>query len=287
MALSPDEKFIYVNPDTNPGEYNSAHLFPVKYLRGLNNFITNDAAIYLYFRGPADGVSTRILISITSGKVKEFFTQFIDEINFGEKSVITLADRNISVDATTGGTDFQHVNAYIPAAILNDSAGLGYEDVNVGEDLDVGGDLTVNSGVSNIETRKFSITGNTDGTYIGDVVFFGSTTSMTTGALYHYKSDGTWELADADAVATCDGMLAIALGAASDDDGMLLRGMVTLDHDPGAVGDVLFASTTAGDITATAPSGNNDIVRIVGYCLNASNGQIWFNPDNTFVEVTA
>ena len=68
---------------------------------------------------------------------------------------------------------------------------------------------------------------------------------------------------------------------------MLLRGMVTLDHDPGAVGDVLYLSTTAGDATATVPSGNTDIVRVIGYCLHASNGQIWFNPDNTFVQVTA
>ena len=49
---------------------------------------------------------------------------------------------------------------------------------------------------------------------------------MTTGALYHYKSDGTWELADADSAATCDGLLGIALGASSDTNGVLLRGMV-------------------------------------------------------------
>ena len=110
---------------------------------------------------------------------------------------------------------------------------------------------------------------------------------MTTGAIYHYKSDGTWELADADAASTSDGLLAVALGAASDTNGMLLRGMVTHHVDPGAVGDVLYLSTTAGRCEATAPSGNEDIVRIVGYCLDASNGQIWFNPDNTFVEVSA
>jgi len=45
------------------------------------------------------------------------------------------------------------------------------------------------------------------------------------------------------------------------------------------------ASTTAGQATATAPSGSGDIVRVIGYCLNASNGQIWFNPDGAFVEV--
>jgi len=119
------------------------------------------------------------------------------------------------------------------------------------------------------------------------VVFFGGTTSMDNGKIYHYKSDGTWELADADAVANCDGLLAVALGTASDTNGMLLRGTVTLDHDPGAVGDVLYLSTTAGQATATAPSGNTDIARVVGYCLDASNGQIWFNPSSTFVEVSA
>ena len=138
-----------------------------------------------------------------------------------------------------------------------------------------------------ITNRKFAVTSNTDGDYDGDVVYFGGTTSMTIGTIYHYKSDGTWEAADADAVANCDGLLAVALGTASDTNGMLVRGMVTLDPDPGAVGDVLFLSTTAGDATATAPSGNGDIIRVIGYCLHASNGQIWFDPDNTFVEVTA
>ncbi len=143
------------------------------------------------------------------------------------------------------------------------------------------------TGIKQIDRRKFPISSGTDGNAIGDVVYFGGTTSMNVGRIYHYKSDGTWETADADAVATSDGLLGVALGAASDTNGMLLRGMVTLDHDPGAVGDVLFLSTVAGIATATAPSGNNDIVRVIGYCLNASNGQIWFNPDSTFVEVTA
>jgi len=117
----------------------------------------------------------------------------------------------------------------------------------------------------------------------GDVVYFGSATSMTTGALYHYKSDGTWELADANAVATSDGMLAIALGAASNTNGMLLRGFVTLDHDPGNIGDPLYVSGTAGDVTPTAPTGNADVVRIIGYqVISASNKSVWFNPDNSY-----
>ena len=433
MALSPDEKFIYVNPDTTTGEYNLAQHFPVKYIRGLE--CVTASSFFIYFRGPKDAISTKVTVSITSGFIKEFFTQFVDEVNFGEKAVITLADRNIAVDATTGGTDFQHVNASVGAVILSDSLLSGYEDVQVSEDLDVGGTITgdltgdvtgnadtatalatpraingvdfdgtaaitvtaagstlsdtvtvgkggtglatvasntiltgngtsaltseanlkfsgdritigaddeitpmirfqndentVNVGISKtsnnllsgdvdgdfvinstgdhnilfgqnntiaftVDTngdsnlnRRFTVTGDTDGTYEGDVVYFGGTTSMTVGTIYHYKSDGTWEVANANAVATSDGLLGVALGAASDTNGMLLRGMVTLDHDPGAVGDVLFLSNTNGDASATAPSDNNDIVRVIGYCLHASNGQIWFNPDSTFVEVTA
>ena len=65
---------------------------------------------------------------------------------------------------------------------------------------------------SDIETnRKFTVTSSTDGDFDGDVVYFGGTTSMTVGTIYHYKSDGTWEAADADAVANCDGLLGVAL----------------------------------------------------------------------------
>ena len=133
--------------------------------------------------------------------------------------------------------------------------------------------------------RTFAVSSTTDGDANGDIVFLGGTTSMTAGKIYHYKANGTWELADADSAVNCDGLLAVALGSASDTDGMLLRGMVTLDHDPGNLADVLFLSTTAGTATNTAPSGSGDIVRVIGYLLGGSNGQIYFNPDGTFVEV--
>jgi len=139
-------------------------------------------------------------------------------------------------------------------------------------------------------TRTLDVTSSTDGDANGDVVYFGGTTSMTVGKIYHYKSNGTWEIANADAVSTADGLLGVALGSASDTDGVLLRGMVTLDHDPGSIGDVLYVQSdnagTPGNATATAPSASGDCVRIIGYQVShASNGNIWFNPDNTFVEV--
>ena len=181
MALSPDEKFIYVNPDTTVGEYNLAQYFPVKYIRGLE--CANAANFYIYFRGPKDAISTRLTVSLTSGFIKEFFTQFVDEINFGEKSVITLADRNIATSATTGGTDFQHVNAYVSSIILSDALTIGYEDVQITEDLDVGGSITIGSGAEIVphismlndeNSLKFGISSATNnlitGSFDGDVV---------------------------------------------------------------------------------------------------------------------
>ena len=144
----------------------------------------------------------------------------------------------------------------------------------------LGGDLDTNN-----KNILFAKTGNTDHSSNGDIVKIG-TGSTTQGELCYYTASGTWVAADADATGTAGGvLLAIALGTDPDVDGMLLRGMYTLDHDPGTVGDELYVSTTAGDITATAPSGTGDIVRVVGYCLDSTNGQIWFNPSNDFIEL--
>ena len=213
-------------------------------------------------------VTNRLTIG-NGGEDIQPYLRFINDENTLELGVANTAD-----DFVTGSADGD--------VVLN-----SYGDHNViiaQNDLPA---LTIDTNSDSNFNRRFTVTGDTDGTYEGDVVYFGGTTSMTVGTIYHYKSDGTWEAANANAVATSDGLLGVALGAASDTNGMLLRGMVTLDHDPGAVGDVLFLSNTAGDASSTAPSDNNDIVRVIGYCLHASNGQIWFNPDGTFVEVTA
>ena len=146
----------------------------------------------------------------------------------------------------------------------------------------ISGDLTVTTDAI-IPSRKFTATSSTHFERQGDVVYLGGG-STTQGELCYLKSDGEWAAADADATGTAGGvLLALALGTDPDVDGMLLRGMFTLDHDPGTIGDELYVSTTAGDITGTVPTGSGDIVRVVGYCLDSTNGQIWFNPSNDFI----
>ena len=163
-----------------------------------------------------------------------------------------------------------------------DSDDLVFQQYDGTEVLRVGDDATISA-----TKHKFTSASTSAGNHQGDVVYFGNTTSMTTGAIYHYNSSGNWELADADDNTKSDGLLGVALGAASDVNGVLLRGMVCLDHDPGAVGSPIYLTTTAGDASETAPSGNNNIVRVIGYVLGITGGAIWFNPDSTFVQVNA
>lgn len=165
-------------------------------------------------------------------------------------------------------------------AEVDATIGLGAASVTT-----VAGDLTVTTEAA-IPSRKFAVSSTTDGNVgSGDIVYFGSGT-VTIGKIYHYKSDGSWEAADANDVAKCDGLLGVATatGTASVV-GMLLRGTITIVDIQGteAVGDVLYLSESAtGEADCVAPAGSADVVRIIGYCLSTDD-QIWFNPSPDFI----
>jgi hypothetical protein len=118
----------------------------------------------------------------------------------------------------------------------------------------------------------------------GDIVTFGSGT-LTAGDLCFLDAGATWNQTDASGTPKSIGMLAIALGS-SPGDGMLVRGYVRNSlWTTFAIGDILYVDTTLGYITNIAPSSTGNVVRIVGYCVNSTNGVIYFNPDNTWVEI--
>jgi hypothetical protein len=123
----------------------------------------------------------------------------------------------------------------------------------------------------------------------GDVIYEG-TTSVTAGVIYYlYDFEGvpTWDLADADSEGYSKQLLAVALGTGNSNVvGMLLRGMVILKYNPGSsrAGLPIYLSTSAGEATTTAPSAASDIVRIVGYSIDGP--KVWFDPDQTWVELT-
>ena len=144
---------------------------------------------------------------------------------------------------------------------------------------------TITSGVW-ASDRVFTVQ-TSEGQWEGDYVTFGAAVEeeLQPGTLYYFNGV-TWITADASSVSTSTGMLAIALGNAPSD-GMLIRGMYgTLAYDPGNKGDVLYVSELGGKVANSAPTTASAVVRVVGYAMT-NTAQLWFNPDNTWVELAS
>ena len=79
------------------------------------------------------------------------------------------------------------------------------------------------------------------------------------------------------------GLLGIATTGAGFDRGMLIRGYYLNTSWSFTPGSVLYLSVTGGSITQTQPSGGNNIVRIVGFAISAT--EIYFNPSNDWIQL--
>jgi hypothetical protein len=131
-----------------------------------------------------------------------------------------------------------------------------------------------------------------DNTGIGEVAFFGTGT-VTQGEVYQleqYYSAHFWSEAHADTASDSKGILAIALGSGDANVvGMLIRGYARFTSKfsslPNSGLPVYLSAATEGLITGTAPSSTGDVARILGYVVNSTNEVIYFNPDNTYVEI--
>jgi hypothetical protein len=159
--------------------------------------------------------------------------------------------------------------------------------------ISLNGNIT--SPASKIGFRDLDWAGNIDGgneTYAqGDVIYHATATSTTRGDIYAMNTSGVVVPADADDVDTASTILVVALGTNASL-GLLLRGTVVLRISPGAEpGRPIYLSTTAGQAQAAAPSETGDVVRVLGYQLtpNGDGDNVnvcYFNPDNTWVELT-
>lgn len=149
------------------------------------------------------------------------------------------------------------------------------------------GDVT-GSGTGSIATTIAPLDGtpNSDHSANGPKTStFNAGESVTVMDLVYLKSDGEWWKTDADAEATAGGLLAISLETKSDGQAMsvaLPGSFVRDDTWNWTVGATLYIDTaTAGGITATQPSGTDDVIRVVGFAVTAD--VIYFNPSPDYI----
>ena len=111
------------------------------------------------------------------------------------------------------------------------------------------------------------------------------TGSLTAGNMYNFNSSGAWVASDADSTTTSTGLLGIALGTTATTTGVLVRGYTKFTGFTASTGAILYVSPTAGITTSTTPTVAGQIVRIIGYQIDATNDVIYFNPSNDWLQL--
>jgi hypothetical protein len=168
------------------------------------------------------------------------------------------------VDTTTSGTLFS----------VNDVSGLPKLEVDDTEGV-IAKSIKVDDGAL-----------TTAGQYgKGAEIWYQGTSTPTAGSVYYLNSSGDWSNTDASAVATAKGMLSVSVGTDSDVDGMVIKGFVYVGTDPGgSVGDVVYLSETANQLTTTAPTTASAVVRVCGYKVGTN--IVYFDPSKDWIELS-
>jgi hypothetical protein len=132
--------------------------------------------------------------------------------------------------------------------------------------------------------------GSADGKYTGTTVTGTAGATLAFGDLiYLDPTDSRWELCDANAASGADGdsrgivgMCVLAAAADGNATTILLNGIIRADTAFPAmtINAPMYISETAGDITGTAPTTTDAVVRTVGYALTAD--ELYFNPWSGF-----
>ena len=231
------------------------------------------------------------LFANNSGVIQVATQGTIDHDSLANSSGNKHIDWTAASAGTVNSTNIPTLNQNTTGSSASCTGNAATADALTSGNKTITGGLTVTTEFSS-PRRKFVRTDSSAHFEVeGDVLYFGSG-STTQGDLCYLKEDGSWGQAHASGAATGDdadrdamGMLAIALGTDPDINGMLIRGIITMDYDLGDVGNPVYVKTVAGGMTHVAPSGSGDFVRVVGYCLSDDHGIMYFNPDNTWVEI--
>tara|TARA_A100001201_G_scaffold29938_1_gene32432 strand:- start:981 stop:2414 length:1434 start_codon:yes stop_codon:yes gene_type:complete len=240
------------------------------------NTETRISATYQDSDGTIDLVVDAIPVDLTSDGAGTIHANNVPTLN--QNTTGTAAGLSSTLAVSSGGTGATTLTAN--GVLTGNGTGAITGESNLVFD---GSTLTITG-----QRQIVSPTGS--GQFYGDTVQFGSGPSgvdgdIEQGKLYYLDSSKQWEETDADAAASATGMLALAI--VDDSARFLVKGLARHSSFAGfTTGDVLYVSGTAAGITKTAPTGSGDIVRIVGYCTDGSNREIYFDPSKDWVELS-
>jgi len=195
-------------------------------------------------------------------------SQYID----GTGALQTTPTDDVSV---TNQADNRIITATAVTDTLNGEANLTFD----GTTLEVTGEVKADS----IHASYSGLT--TAGEYgTGAELLFGITGTGVAGDCMYLRTTGAFSLATASTLGENSTSL-LAIGISTDvADGVVTRGLVYLDVDPGgSPGEPVYLSTTNGHITTTAPSTSGNVSRVVGYQL--ATNIIFFNPSQDWIEL--
>jgi len=222
------------------------------------------------------------------------FTFDVDQDLTGKNDFVLTYDdvsRTISLEAASGGVDTSGTPVADQVAVFTDAD-------TIEGDTGFTYDGTTNVlNVDNIEAKSVRV--RSQGTSvltgagkfdIGSRVTYDINPSVATATGdIHVLKGSLWSLADADNVGNSKGLLAVAASTQASK-GMVLQGVVRLDDNAGfssaTAGTVLYLSDTDGHAMSTTTSlGSGDVVRVIGYVLDGTNGIIYFDPSKDWIEL--
>ena len=292
-----------LNVDAAQTGITSAYNASLKVGRDADNlvdFATTDNKIILRVEGVNEVELVQNALSpVTSDGValgtgslmwSDLFLASASVINFNNGDVtithsgntLTVAGGTFATAALTGttidaSTDFTIGDTVVTDGVITDSTGL-----SIAANVSLADDKVITLG----EAGKidFGDEEPADNAATGIVFSFIAGATLAIGDVVYMGTGGKVLKADANQVTT---MPAIGICVGSGTDGnavdVLVQGIMhdTSAFDTFTVGADIFVSTTAGAVTATAPSGSGDTVQKVGVALHAD--MVYFNFNTTEV----
>jgi len=112
--------------------------------------------------------------------------------------------------------------------------------------------------------------------------------TLTAGRIVYLSGSTQWAQAQTNVSGSSYGMLGVVTDAESQNE-ILIEGTIQISGSAlssGIAGQPVYLSAaTAGQVTLTAPTASNNVVRIIGYITKANSNIMYFRPDSTYTVI--